>query len=107
MKGIVYRPSKTATQSGLRNTREWVLEFDQTASRSVDPLMGWTSSADTTQQLRLFFDSRDEALAYARQRGVEVTVREPKPKRFRPRPYADNYSFTRVRGPGSEPLDQV
>ena len=59
----IYRQPKTATQSGRANTERWVVEFEPDTPRQVEPLMGWTSSADTKGQVRLWFDSQDEALA--------------------------------------------
>ena len=61
MKAIIYRPAKTAMQSGRARTRDWLLEFDDEAARRVEPLMGWTSSADTKQQLQLSFESEAAA----------------------------------------------
>ncbi len=49
----IYQPAKTAMQSGLANTRKWVLEFEPGAAKSIDPLMGWTGSADTREQLKI------------------------------------------------------
>ena len=104
MRATIYQPAKTATQSGRANTRHWLLEFDQSTARRIDPLMGWTISDDTRQQVRLRFDTREEAAAYARAHGIEATVREPRTRRLKPKPYAENFSFYRKRGPGTEPL---
>ena len=62
----IYKPAKTAMQSGFGNTKGWVLDFEPEAPRRVEPLMGWTSSSDMRQQLRLRFDSKEEAVAWAR-----------------------------------------
>ena len=82
----IYRQAKTATQSGAANTRLWVVEFEPEAARAVEPLMGWTSSADTKDQVRLFFDSEAEALAYAKKNGYmyslergQLPLRPPRP----------------------------
>lgn len=92
----IYRPSKTATQSGLRNSQRWVLEFDTGASKFVEPLMGWTGSDDTTSQLRLRFDSREEAVAFAERHGLSYRIQEPKVRRVRPKSYAENFAHNRV-----------
>ncbi len=95
MRARILRPARTAMQSGKAKTRKWVMDFEQTAPRSVEPLMGWTSSSDMMQQLRLSFDSLDEALAYAEKNGVEVNVeQEHRPKR-RKIAYADNFRADR------------
>ena len=66
-KARIYLPAKTAMQSGHRNTREWVLEFEPQARKSHDPLMGWTASADTLGQVRLTFETKEDAITYARE----------------------------------------
>src|SRR5262245_31782464 len=60
----IYNPAKTAMQSGTAKTKSWVLDFEQASPKAVEPLMGWTSSSDTRQQVRLRFDSKEEAIAY-------------------------------------------
>ncbi|MCH8834875.1 MAG: ETC complex I subunit [Proteobacteria bacterium] len=87
----IYRPAKTAMQSGQANTRKWVLEFEPAAAKTIDPLMGWTGSADTREQVHMKFDSRDEAVAFARKNGFTFRVEEPKTPRIRPKNYADNF----------------
>ncbi len=95
MKVRIYQPAKTAMQSGRAKTRHWALEFEQTAPRELDPLMGWTSSRDTSQQVRLAFDTRDEAVAFAQRNGHAYTVEEPAPRKALPKNYADNFRFDR------------
>ncbi len=87
----IYRPTKSAMQSGLRNTRCWVLEFDPEDRLVVDPLMGWTSSSDTRRQIRLRFPNRAEAVRYAEQHGVPYEVLPEHPLRRHIRSYADNF----------------
>lgn len=82
-------------QSGRAKTQNWLMEFEQRAPREIDPLMGWTSSADTTQQVTLVFDSKDEAIAHARREGYEFEVREKAPRVIRARSYAENFRFDR------------
>lgn len=92
----IFKPAKTAMQSGQGNTKEWVLEFEPEAARSIDPLMGWTSSSDTRQQVRLEFDSKDEAIAYATRNGLAFSVKEPKPRQPVSKSYTDNFKFGRI-----------
>ena len=93
----IYQPTRTAMQSGLANTREWCLEFAPAAARQIDPLMGWTSSPDTRQQLGLQFDTKEQAIAYAEKHGYAYAVMEPQPRAVRRRAYADNFRYDRVR----------
>ena len=65
MVAYIYKPAQTAMQSGPARAKEWVLEYEPEAAREIDPLMGWTSSRDMRQQLRLCFDTKEEAVAYA------------------------------------------
>ena len=92
----IYRQAKTAMQSGRANTDRWVVEFEPESRREVEPLMGWTSSADTRSQLRLRFDSREEAVAYARKHGFMYTLEEPRERRVQPKAYADNFRVNRL-----------
>ncbi|GAB1364277.1 ETC complex I subunit [Rhodobacter sp.] len=97
MRARIYQPARTAMQSGTAGTSQWVLEFAPATAREVDPLMGWTSSGDTQSQVRLRFDSRDEAMAYAAAHGIEASVMEPKPRRanIRQRGYGENFATDR------------
>jgi hypothetical protein len=96
MKVRIYKPSKTAMQSGRANTKRWVLEFEQVAPRTIDPLMGWTSSSDMRQQLRLRFGTKEEAIAYAKRHGLEYQVFETHEAPVRPKAYADNFKWGRL-----------
>jgi ETC complex I subunit conserved region len=92
----IYRPAKTAMQSGEARTKEWVLEYEPSAKRQTDPLMGWTSSPDTQAQVRLEFETKEEAIAYTARNGLAYTVTEPKPRRPIRKSYADNFRFGRI-----------
>jgi hypothetical protein len=97
MRARIYQPARTAMQSGAAKTHQWVLEFAPATAREIDPLMGWTSSGDTESQVRLRFDSREAAEAYARDRGIGYVVTEPKPRKpvIRPRGYGENFATDR------------
>ncbi len=97
MRARIYQPAKTAMSSGTAKTKTWVLEFAPASARAVDPLMGWTSSADTQSQVRLRFDTRQEAQDYAKAHGIDAVVQEPKPRKpnLRPRGYAENFAVNR------------
>ena len=92
----IYKPARNAMQSGKGKTKEWVLQIDGAVRRQADPLMGWTSAAETRQQVTLKFDSKEEAIAYAEREGLAYVVEEPKPHRLQSRAYADNFRFDRV-----------
>lgn len=97
MRARIYQPARTAMQSGSAKTQYWLLEFSQADARELDPLMGWTSSDDTQTQVRLRFESRAEAEAYAASNGIAYTVVEPKLRsaNIRPRGYGENFATDR------------
>lgn len=92
----IYRPAKTAMQSAYANTRHWIMEFEPGAPSEPEPLMGWISSADTNTQVHLHFDTEEEAIAYAKRQGYEFTLSDSKPRKIRPKSYADNFRYNRV-----------
>jgi len=91
----IYRPAKTAMQSGTAKTREWVLDYEPEQPREIEPLMGWTSSGDMRQQVRLRFGSLEEAIAYAERHGIPYQVADAKVPARRAIAYSDNFSFKR------------
>lgn len=91
----IFRPSKSAMQSGLAKTRDWVLEFEPSSARTPDPLTGWTVSGDMQGQIRLSFDTEDEAIAYAQRHGIPFRLLEPKPAKKQLKAYADNFAIVR------------
>ena len=97
MPARIYKPARSAMQSGTAKTRHWVLEYVNETGRDVDPLMGWTSSSDTQAQVRLKFSSKEAAQDYAKEHGIEVVVQELKPRRanLRPGGYGDNFATNR------------
>ena len=93
----IYQPARSAMQSGQAGTRSWTLEYAPGQAREVDPLMGWTSSGDMASQVRLTFDSREEAVAYAEHNGLAFEVSEPKKRRhfLRQNGYGENFASRR------------
>ena len=91
----IYRPAKNAMQSGRANSKDWVLEFEPASARVPDRLMGWTSSDDMNGEVRLAFESKDEAIAYAQRHGIAFQLIEPRETRRIIKAYADNFSTDR------------
>jgi hypothetical protein len=92
----IFRPAKSAMQSGRGKVKLWVLEFEPSDAKRPDALMGWAGSRDTRSQLRLSFDSKEDALAYAQRNGFVARVHEPKERTVQPKNYAENFAFNRV-----------
>jgi len=93
----IYRPTKTAMQSGRAQARKWILEYEPATPRRPDPLMGWASAADTLNEVQLRFSTCDEAVAFADRLGLDYTVIAPHDSAERPKSYADNFRYDRVR----------
>jgi hypothetical protein len=91
----IYRPAKTAMQSGQAGTRRWLLEYEPERPRAVEPLMGWTSSADMRSQVVLEFDTKDEAVAYATKHEIPYQLFEPHSPKIRAKSYSDNFRSDR------------
>jgi len=93
----IYIPARNAMQSGQANMRDWVLEFVPEGGKVLDPLMGWTGSADMEGQVRLRFESREAAIAYAERNHIAYRVFEPNPRGYvlRQNGYGDNFAFGR------------
>jgi hypothetical protein len=95
-KARIYRPAKTAMQSG-RLARKWIVEFEPQDRKNPDALMGWVGSRDTLAQLKLKFDTQEEAVAYAKREGLDYVVVAEAPKTaVKPKNYADNFAFNRI-----------
>ena len=95
MTARIYQPARTATQSGQAKDA-WVLEYEPEAPREIEPLMGWTSSTDMRSQVKLKFDSKEEAVAYAKRNGIAYRVEEPKSATRKTISYSDNFQTTRM-----------
>jgi hypothetical protein len=95
MAARIYKPARTAMQSGTAKTREWVLDYEPEQPREIEPLMGWTSSGDMRQQVRLRFETVEEAVAYAERHGIPYQVFDTKPAARKTIAYSDNFAFKR------------
>jgi hypothetical protein len=94
MKARIFLPPKSAMQSGTAKTHRWVLEYEPGA-KTRDPLMGWTGSEDTREQVRLQFDTKEEAIAFAAANQLPFELELPPPHIKKPKSYADNFRFDR------------
>jgi len=96
MTARIYQPAKTAMQSGRAKTHRWVLDFEPESVRGIEPLMGWTSSADMNGQVRMYFDSREDAEAFAKKHEIPYTIVEPAIRKPKSHSYSDNFKYNRV-----------
>lgn len=95
MTARIYRPAPNAMQSGKGKSKDWVLVHEPASAREIEPLMGYTSTTDTQTQVRLTFETLEEAETYARANGIPYTVQPshvPVPKRTS---YPDNFRSDR------------
>lgn len=97
MRARIYQPARNAMQSGTAKSKGWVLEFDRSEARNIDPLMGWTGSGDTQAQVRLNFDTQEAAETFARRHGIDAKVARPHKRKpvIRQRGYGENFATDR------------
>src|ERR1700712_1987444 len=97
MAARIHRPTRGATQSGHARTQSWLLEYERSEPREIEPLMGWTGSAETRAQARIAFATKEEAVAFADRLGIAYELEEPPPDRERRGlSYSDNFKTNRV-----------
>ena len=89
-KAKIYKPAKTAMQSGRRNTKNWLLEFD-TLNTGINPLMGWETSQDTMSEIKLEFSNKEQAINYAKKNNIDYYVLEPQRSEIIKKSYAENF----------------
>jgi hypothetical protein len=88
----IYRPARNAMQSGRGKTKNWLLEFTPQMAKRPDPLMGWTSTTDMRSQVRLGFETQDDAVAYAKRQGIPFQIIEPQEAKRYTKSYGENFS---------------
>ena len=89
-KAKIFKPTKTAMQSGKRKSKKWLLEFD-TLNNGIDPLMGWESSKDTMSEVKLEFTTKEQAENYAKRNNINYYIIEPKKSNIIKKSYTDNF----------------
>ena len=90
----IYKPTKTAMQSGKRNSKRWVLKFE-TLNTEINPLMGWESSKDTMSEVKLEFFTKDDAINYAKKNNIHFNLIEPQVEKIVKKKYSDNFLKTK------------
>ena len=95
MTARIFRPAPNAMQSGDGNSKRWILVNDPASARQIEPLMGYTSSTDTETQIKLYFDTLDEAEAYAQRAGIPYRVHQPHDPTVKRTVYSDNFRSDR------------
>tara|TARA_Y100000590_G_scaffold450371_1_gene589925 strand:- start:146 stop:433 length:288 start_codon:yes stop_codon:yes gene_type:complete len=93
-KAKIYKPTKTAMQSGKGNSKKWLLEFE-TLNTGINPLMGWQTSKDTMSEVKLEFYTKDQAINYAKKNNINYYVIEPQERKIIKKSYSDN--FTKIK----------
>ena len=93
----IYRPAKTAMQSGRGgNAKSWVLEYEPAAPKQPDNLMGWCGSPDTTSQVRVKFETKEAAVAFAKRKGLDYQVFDENERLVKPKNYSDNFRYDKL-----------
>ncbi len=89
----IYRPAKSTMQSGRGKSKAWVLEYELQTPRGPEALMGWTASSDTLNQVKLYFDTSQQAVEFAQSKGWNYVVLPAQERVVRPRNYGDNFKY--------------
>ena len=97
MTARIYKPTKTAMQSGKAKTQDWVLVFDPIEAKRQDPLMGWAGWGNTQEQVTLHFPTCEAAVAYCQKHEIAHVVEQPQSPTLKIKSYADNFKYDRVR----------
>ena len=90
-KAKIYKPTKTAMQSGLGKNDKWIIEYI-TKRPGINPLMGWESSTDTLSELKLEFSTKESAIDYAKRNKIIFEIIEPKQRKILKKSYSDNFT---------------
>ena len=90
-KAKIYKPTKTAMQSGLKKFDKWILEYI-TDDPTINPLMGWESSTDTFSEIKMDFETKEKAIEYAKKNKIVFELIEPKKRKIVIKSYSDNFT---------------
>ena len=93
IKARIYKPSRNAMQSGRGKSKLWVLEYENETARVPEHLMGWVSSGDTMNQVKMRFDSKEDAIKFAKSEGLDYKVAAEQTRKTKPRNYGDNFKY--------------
>ena len=91
----IYKPTKTSMQSGRGTTKKWIAEYISESDNIKDSLMGWNSSLDTKSQIKLFFNTLEEAKTWAKKNNYQYEIIKPQERKIIPKNYAANFSFNK------------
>tara|TARA_B100000029_G_scaffold407017_1_gene407820 strand:+ start:292 stop:573 length:282 start_codon:yes stop_codon:yes gene_type:complete len=89
-KAKIYKPSKTSMQSGRRNTKKWLLEFDS-LDNGINQFMGWETSKDTMSEIRLEFSTKEQAINYAKKNNINYYLIDSNERKVIKKSYSDNF----------------
>ena len=93
----IFKPAKSTMQSGLGQSKEWVMELEHNLAKTIDPLMGWTGSNDTKGQIQLRFNSEQAAINFAKDKGIPFLIQKLNVRKHivRENGYGDNFTFNK------------
>ena len=91
MKAKIYKPSKTAMQSGRSKFNKWVLKISDSKNQIRDTMMGWNGGSSTVSQIELKFSSKEEAVSYAKKNSIDYEILESSERKVINKSYADNF----------------
>jgi len=90
-KAKIFKPSKTAMQSGYGNSNKWIIEYIPD-DPGINPLMGWESSTDTLTELKLEFSTKELAIDYAKKNKIKFEIINHQERKIIKKSYEDNFT---------------
>ena len=91
MQAKIYKPAKTAMQSGRSKYNKWILKISDSKNQTKDTMMGWNGGSNTSSQIQLNFKSKEDAIHYAKSNNIDYEVLETSVRRVISKSYADNF----------------
>ncbi len=91
MQAKIYKPAKTAMQSGRAKYNKWILKISDSKNQTKDTMMGWNGGSNTISQIQLQFKTKEDAINYAKSNDLDYEVLETSERKVISKSYADNF----------------
>ena len=91
LKYKIYKKSKSAMQSGIKNTKKWYLESMDINERSLNLSFDWSSSKNIEDQIKISFNDLQSAIDFAEKNNLVYEVLVPNQSNQILKSYSDNF----------------
>ena len=90
-KFLIFKPTKSAMQSGLNNSKKWCLRNKDENESFISSKYCWNGSSNPEKQIKIFFDDLDSAVNFAKKNNYNFEVLKPNLKTLIKKSYAENF----------------